>query len=280
MNRLEAWGPQNLAPTEYTVLTVNINENIKIYLCHGELHNTIHPHHHTPTWQQDGWQLIITAKGGIADKFSPIWVWRSKWCRPATCRETPTTQEALLLHHGDSGSSLGVWEERRWGIGGVPRKLKGRSLEICPTQLKSRRNRPRQARTNKQTVPQTASTEAVGCSPLHFLQPTDAFLPHTHGHSLSVCVSVCVYVCVKQAAACQCFITKKLCPSYTRSYCWKGELELSFKILYPSFYVPLLSPCIFNVGQTNHGFFGLNLVLMPTVQQYIFFMASWQDKGV
>lgn len=92
-------------------------KNIKQFLHHRELQNTIDLHQQTPTWQREGWQLIITTKGGIADKFAPIWVWRSKGCRPTTCRETPTTQETLLLHHGDSGSSLGVWRERRGGIG-------------------------------------------------------------------------------------------------------------------------------------------------------------------
>lgn len=193
-------------------------KNIKLYLRHGKLQNSIRPHHHTPTWQREGRQLIIATKGGIADKFAPVWVWRSKWCRPATCRETPTTQEALLLHHGDSGSSLGVWEERRGGIGGMLRKLKGRRSEICPRQRVSRKNRLKQAQTNR--VPQTASNEAVCCFPLHFLQPTAAFLPRTRWHS-----AACVRVCVETAAACQCLITKKLRPSYTLSYCWKKKRD-------------------------------------------------------
>lgn len=92
-------------------------KNIRQFLHHGELQNTIDLHRQTPTWQRERGQLIITTKGGIADKFAPIWVWRSKRCRPTTCRETPATQETLLLHHGDSGSSLGVWQERRGGIG-------------------------------------------------------------------------------------------------------------------------------------------------------------------
>lgn len=155
-------------------------KNIKWYLHHGKLQNSIRPHHHTPTWQREGRQLIIATKGGIADKFAPVWVWRSKGCRPATCRETPTTQEALLLHHGDSGSSLGVWEERWGGIGGMLRELKGRRSEICPRQRVSRKNRLKHAQTNR--VPQTARSSLLLPSTL---PSADCCLPPSH--TLTLC---------------------------------------------------------------------------------------------
>lgn len=71
-----------------------------------ELQQTPPPHHHRPTWQRHGWQLIITPKGGIADEFASIRMWRSKRCCPAACGETPTAQQALLFHHGADRSSL------------------------------------------------------------------------------------------------------------------------------------------------------------------------------
>lgn len=80
----------------------------------------------------------------------------------------------------------------------------------------------KRAQTNR--APQTASNEAV-CSSLY--TSFNRLLPSslTHWHS-----AVCVCACMGTAAAWQCLITKKLRPSYTRSYCWKGEMELSFNI--------------------------------------------------
>lgn len=83
-----------------------------------EIYKMLSPHHHTPTWQRDGWQLIIAPEGGIADEFASVRVRRSEWRCPAARRETPATQDALLLHHWDGGSSLGAWQEGKEGSGG------------------------------------------------------------------------------------------------------------------------------------------------------------------
>lgn len=126
--------------------------------------------------------------------------------RTPTHGETPTTQQALLLHHWAAGSSLAVSEEGRegresddktqgWKVEGV-----GGNSPIRPTQLVSQANKP--TRTNRHTRRQTAQTQTKWSTLLPSTLPSaDCSLSPSPRVSL-------------KAAACEYLITNRLSPSY------------------------------------------------------------------